>query len=75
MNYSYEIKNSDSHYEMIITEWLDNEYENSWHLHHLKNNYKPYWDPHRIELYNENQKNSFERTKNWVLQNHPELLL
>jgi hypothetical protein len=76
MSYTYEIKNSDLYYEMIIIEWLDNKYENSWHLHLLKNNYKPYMDPFPFTCDdNENQKNSFERTKNWVLQKHPELLL
>ncbi len=71
MKYNYEIKNSDYSSSMInemtIIEYLNNEYKENWYLHYLKNNYMDHWDLHL--------KNSFMRTKKWLLQNHPELLL
>lgn len=75
MNYTYEIKDSGLHYEMTIIEYLNDEYKEIWYLYYLKNNYKPYMDPQKPDSHNENLKNSFVRTKDWVLQNHPELML
>ena len=70
MNYTYEIQDLDySHNinEMIIIEYLNNKYKENWYLPYLKNNCMDQWDLHL--------KNSFMRTKKWVLQNHAELLL
>jgi len=71
MNYSYEIKNSDYSpdiSEMMIIEYLNNEYQDSWYLDYLKKNRMN--DFTVLHL-----RDSFVRTRNWVLQNHPELLL
>ena len=70
MNYSYEIQDSDysrNINEIIIIELLNNEYKENWYLPYLKNNCMDHWDLHL--------KNSFMRTRNWVLQNYPELIL
>ena len=67
MKYTYEIK--DSIYSpngMEITEYLDDEFHDMWYLVVLKNSHQNDF-PASFD--------SFERTKNWVLQNHPELLL
>ena len=70
MNYTYELKNSDYSQdvsEIMIIEYLNNEYKENWYLPYLKNNCMDHWDLHL--------KNSFMRTKKWLLQNHAELLL
>lgn len=67
MKYTYEIK--DSIYSpngMEITELLDDEFYDMWYLVVLKNGRMGDF-PATFD--------SFERTRNWVLQNHPELLL
>jgi hypothetical protein len=70
MNYTYEIKNPITHGEETIIEFLNNKFNNCWYPSHLKNkkyfNLLPNPSPTLASL---------ERTKNWVLQNHPELLL
>ena len=71
MNYTYEIKNSDYSpdiSEMMIIEYLNDQFQDSWYMRYLKKN--------RIDdLRVLHLRNSFMRTRNWVLQNHPELLL
>jgi hypothetical protein len=71
MNYTYEIKNSDYSpdiSEMMIIEFLNDEFQESWYMRYLKKN--------RIDNFMVlHLRDSFERTRNWVLQNHPELLL
>lgn len=67
MKYTYEIK--DSIYSpngMEITEYLDDEFHDIWYLVVLKNSHQNDF-PASFD--------SFERTRNWVLQNYPELLL
>lgn len=68
MNYTYEIKDSIYSPDGIeITEYLDDEFSyHNWYLVVLKNSHQNDF-PATFD--------SFERTKNWVLQNHPELLL
>lgn len=68
MNYTYEIKNSDLHYETIIIEYLNDEFQDWWYSDSLKN--KRINDFTVLHL-----RESFQRTKQWVLKNHPELLL
>ena len=71
MNYSYQLKNSDYSQdvsEIMIMEFLNDEFQESWYLSYLKINRTSDF----IVLH---LRNSFERTRNWVLQNHPELLL
>lgn len=71
MNYSYELKNSDYSQdvsEIMIMEFLNDEFQESWYLSYLKINRMN--DFGVLHL-----RNSFVRTRNWVLQNHPELLL
>ena len=71
MNYTYEFKNSDYSQdvsEMMIMEFLNDEFQESWYMRYLKKN--------RIDNFMVlHLKDSFERTRNWVLKNHPELLL
>ena len=71
MNYTYEIKNSDYSQgisEMIIIEYLNDEFQDSWYLDFLKKN--------RINDFSVlHLRNSFTRTRNWVLKNYPEILL
>jgi hypothetical protein len=67
MNYTYEI--ADAAYSNTgkeIIEFLDNQFNNSWYLLALKNNTTPFM---LADL------NSFKRTQQWILNNHPELLL
>lgn len=67
MNYTYEIK--DSIYSpngIEITEYLDDKFHDMWYLVVLKNGRMGDF-PATFD--------SFERTRNWVLQNYPELLL
>lgn len=67
MKYTYEIKDSIYYPNgMEITEYLDNEFCDMWYLVVLKNSHQNDF-PATFD--------SFERTRNWVLQNHPELLL
>ena len=71
MNYTYEIKNSDYSpdiSEMMIIEFLNDEFQESWYLAFLKKNRMN--DFTVLHL-----RDSFKRTRSWVLQNHPELLL
>ena len=71
MNYRYELKNSDYSQdlsEMMIIEYLNDEYQDSWYLASLKT--RSINDFMIFHL-----KDSFKRTRNWMLQNHPELLL
>jgi hypothetical protein len=74
MNYTYELKNSDYSQdvsEMMIIEYLNDEYQVSWYLASLKtrsiNDFMIFYLFHL--------KDSFKRTRNWTLENHPELLL
>jgi hypothetical protein len=53
---------------MMIIEFLNDEFQESWYLAFLKKNRMNDF----IVLH---LRDSFERTRNWVLQNHPELLL
>ena len=69
MNYTYEIKNSDYSpdiSEIMIIEFLNDEFHDMWYLVVLKNGRMGDF-PASFD--------SFERTRNWMLQNHPELLL
>ena len=71
MNYSYQLKNSDYSQdvsEIMIMEFLNDKFQESWYLSYLKINRTSDF----IVLH---LRDSFERTRNWVLQNHPELLL
>ena len=71
MNYSYKLKNSDYSQdvsEIMIMEFLNDEFQESWYLSYLKINRTSDF----IVLH---LRNSFVRTRNWMLQNHPELLL
>jgi hypothetical protein len=65
MNYSYEIKDDIYHIEndKQIIEFINNKYNRIWYLTVLRKKFYP------LEF------DSFQRTRNWVLQNHPELLL
>ena len=68
MNYSYEIKNCDySPYEKKITEYLDDELQGDWYVAFIKNPMNDFDGLHLLD--------SFQRTKKWVSQNYPELLL
>jgi hypothetical protein len=53
--------------EIIIIELLNDEFQESWYLNFLKNSKNDFLALHL--------RDSFQRTKNWVLQKHPELLL
>jgi hypothetical protein len=71
MKYSYEFKNSDYSQdtsEIMIMEFLNDEFQESWYLDFLKIN-------HKNDFIVLHLRNSFERTRKWVQQNHPELLL
>ena len=65
MNYSYEIKDDIYHIEndKQIIEFINNKYNRIWYLTVLRKKFYP------LEF------DSFQRTRNWMLQNHPELLL
>jgi hypothetical protein len=65
MNYNYEIKDDIYHIEndKQIIEFINNKYNRIWHLTVLRKKFYP------LEF------DSFQRTRNWMLQNHPELLL
>jgi hypothetical protein len=65
MNYHYEIKDDIYHIEndKQIIEFINNKYNRIWYLTVLRKKFYP------LEF------DSFQRTKNWMLQNYPELLL
>ena len=67
MNYTYTIENSNySSNEKKITELLNNKLNRVWYINQLKNAQS--WNTTSVV-------NSFQRTKKWLLQKHPELLL
>ena len=71
MNYTYELKNSDYSQnvsEIMIIEYLNNEFQEIWYLASLKT--RGINDFMIFHL-----KDSFKKTRNWVLQNHPEMLI
>jgi hypothetical protein len=63
MNYTYKIKNN------LVTEFKNKAY-NEWNFEILKKNTAP-----NILSFIGFDENSFYRTKEWLLRNHPELLL
>jgi hypothetical protein len=68
MNYTYTIENSNySSNEKKITELLNNKLNRVWYINQLKNAQRN-WITTSIG-------NSFQRARDWVIQNHPELLL
>ena len=70
MNYTYEI-DKESFDSMVIIETINDKFNHSWHLidllEELKNNQKHFLTSEHIKSYN--------RTKEWVAENHPELML
>jgi len=74
MNYTYEIieQEDNSLYlkrkVITIIELLDLEYQESWYLNFLKQKDMNHFAVSHL-------RNSFQRTKQWILENHPELLL
>jgi hypothetical protein len=63
MNYTYRIYKS----WLLIEEMVDDSYTWSFSFRQLKNNENNLMSDEHLQSYN--------RTKNWMLQNYPELLL
>jgi len=57
-----------------IVEFYNNEEISSWDLVYFKHNNEDYITNDFLNLH-KNHFESFKRTKKWLLQNHPELLL
>jgi hypothetical protein len=70
MNYTYEI-DKESLGSMVIIETINDKFNHSWYLidllEELKNNQKYLLTSEHIKSYN--------RTKEWFMENHPELML
>jgi hypothetical protein len=67
MNYTYTIENSNySSSEKKIIELLNNKLNRVWYINQLKN--AKNWNTTSVV-------NSFQRTRDWAIQNYPELLL
>jgi hypothetical protein len=67
MNYTYEVDKESLGF-MVIIETINDKFKNwTFSLEELKNNQKYFLSGEHIKSYN--------RTKEWVTENHPELML
>ncbi len=73
MNYTYKIKNSIKNGGIVFLELLDSEVNNCWYPINLRNEVYLCFE----KTYGNSSPKfcSLERTRSWVVKNHPELLI